>query len=202
MWDKHCWDRERSWAGRSWGWKADTDFGPLFFGISGHRGHKRGGRMFEQGDLKLVILRLLEEKPRHGYEIIKSLEDSLHGWYTPSPGTIYPTLQLLEDQGLVRGVETDGRRIYHLTPEGERYLEQHKSVLDDIAERLRDAVHDVAGGAMGELHTAFASVARATYPRVFKTGADHPALPRITQLLKQTAVDIEQAWKGDAPTSV
>ena len=191
----------------------DWDFSKLFAGFepsmwrewgakSRHSGRKRREQMFESGEVKFVILRLLREKPRHGYEIIKSLEDSLHGWYTPSPGTIYPTLQLLEDQGLVRGVETDGRRIYHLTPEGEHYLDEHKGVLDDIADRLRDAVHDVAGGAMGELHTAFALVARATYPRVFKTGADHPALPRITQILKQAALDIEQAWKGDTPTSV
>ena len=188
----------------------DWDFSALFAGFdpstwrtwgprSHHSGRRRRSQMFESGEVKFVILRLIREKPRHGYEIIKSLEESLHGWYTPSPGTVYPTLQMLEDQGLVRGVETDGRRVYHLTPEGERYLDEHKGVLDDIADRLRDAVHEVAGGAMGELHTAFASVARATYPRVFKTGADHPAVPGITAILRKAAADIELAWKGTTP---
>ena len=58
--------------------------------------------MFEQGDLRFVILSLLEEKPRHGYEIIKALEERFGGTYAPSPGVVYPTLQLLEDQGFAR----------------------------------------------------------------------------------------------------
>jgi DNA-binding PadR family transcriptional regulator len=164
-----------------------------------HSGRRRRAQMFESGEVKFVILRLLREKPRHGYEIIKALEQSLHGWYVPSPGTIYPTLQLLEDQGLVRGVETDGRRVYHLTPEGERYLDEHKGVLEDIADRIRGAVHDVAGGPLGDLHAAFADVARATYPRIFRAGASHPAVPRIAEILRKAAADIEAAWQAATP---
>src|SRR5262245_1938563 len=111
----------------------DWDFGDFFraYGVGDWRRSpwnswtgRGGGRrpnIFESGDMKFVILRLLKEQPRHGYEIIKALEEKMWGCYSPSAGTIYPTLQLLEDQGYVRGVETDGKRVYHITPEGERF---------------------------------------------------------------------------------
>src|SRR5918911_1521235 len=74
-----------------------------------------GGRMFEQGDLKYVILRLLEEKPRHGYEVIKELEERFRGLYSPSPGTVYPTLTMLEEMGYARGTQEEGgKKIYEI----------------------------------------------------------------------------------------
>src|SRR6187399_3114290 len=76
----------------------------------------RGGRMFDQGDLKYVILQLLEEKPRHGYEIIKAIEERFGGAYAPSPGTVYPTLTMLEDMGHARvEPEEGGKKVYHIT---------------------------------------------------------------------------------------
>jgi len=117
-------------------------FGPRFWafcGPEGTRGPRRRMRqqMFESGEVKYVILRLLKEKPRHGYEVIKALEEKMGGYYTPSAGTIYPTLQLLEDQGYVRAVETEGKKVYHITPEGEAFLEEHRDVIDDILGRVR-----------------------------------------------------------------
>ena len=83
--------------------------------------HGRAARLFEQGDLKYVILRLLEEKPRHGYEIIKDLESRFGGSYAPSPGTVYPTLTMLEDLGYARVVpEEGGKKIYEITDEGRK----------------------------------------------------------------------------------
>src|SRR5262245_30609172 len=87
--------------GRGWG-----DWGP-------RRGRGRR-QMFEAGEIKFVILRLLKEKPRHGYEIIKALEERMAGCYTPSPGTVYPTLQMLEDQGYVRAAESGGKKVYEI----------------------------------------------------------------------------------------
>src|SRR3990172_6524559 len=133
--------------------------GPAIFGFragAGRSRHRRRTQMFESGEVKFVILRLLKEKPRHGYEVIKALEEKLGGWYTPSAGTVYPTLQLLEDQGLVRIVEEGGKKVYHVTPEGERFLDEHKSTLEDIMELVGDAVRGMAGGAMGDLNSAFA----------------------------------------------
>ena len=158
-----------------------------------HRPRRRS-QMFESGEVKFVILRLLKEKPRHGYEVIKALEEKLAGCYTASPGTVYPTLQLLEDQGYVRVVEEAGKKVYHITPEGEAFLESNKDAIEDIFDRVRDTVRDFAGGPMGDLHQAFARVARVTYKRAWRWGAGHPAVPRITEILKRTADEIEKEW--------
>ena len=95
--------------------------------------------MFEQGDLKYVILKLLDEKPRHGYDIIKELEEKSGGSYAPSAGTVYPTLQLLEDLGYASVIpEEGGKKIFSITDAGRQYLEQNKSTVEDIFERLAD----------------------------------------------------------------
>jgi DNA-binding PadR family transcriptional regulator len=80
-------------------------------------------RLFGRGDMKFLLLDLLRERPKHGYEMIKELEGRFAGFYSPSPGTVYPTLQMLEDRGYVRSVNEDGKRIYSLTDEGRAYLE-------------------------------------------------------------------------------
>ncbi|HEU5218554.1 MAG TPA: PadR family transcriptional regulator [Gemmatimonadales bacterium] len=173
--------------------------GPGLFGFriggGARHKHRRRGPMFESGEVKFVILRLLKEKPSHGYELIKALEEKLAGCYTPSAGTVYPTLQLLEDQGYVRVVEEGGKKVYHITPEGEAFLAANKDTIEDIFERVRDTVRDFAGGPMGELHHAFSRVAAVTYKRAWRFGASHPAVPRIVEILKQTADQIEKEWE-------
>jgi len=149
--------------------------------------------MFESGEVKYVILRLLKEKPRHGYEVIKALEEKLGGWYTPSAGTIYPTLQLLEDQGYVRAVDTDGKKVYHITPEGEAFLEQHRDVLDEILERVGGAVRGFAGGAMGELSEALARLVRLAFVEAWRASPGDPRVQRILEILKKAAEEIEAA---------
>ena len=110
----------------------------------------RGGRMFEQGDLKYVILRLLEEKPRHGYDIIKELESRFGGSYAPSPGTVYPTLTMLEDLGFARVVpEEGGKKIYEITDEGRKHLAEHSTTVDDIFERIAQFVEGITDSPMG-----------------------------------------------------
>ena len=173
-------------------------FGPRGWGGHWGPGRPRGRRnpMFESGEVKFVILRLLKEKPRHGYEIIKALEEKMGGCYTPSAGTVYPTLQLLEDQGYIRAVDTDGKKVYHVTPEGEKFLEENRDVLDDIIGRVRDTVRDFAGGSMGEVHGAFGKVAKATFMRAWRKGPEDPSLKRVAEILNRAAADIEQAWEG------
>jgi DNA-binding PadR family transcriptional regulator len=163
---------------------------------AGLRGRRRRTQIFESGDMKFVILRLLKEQPRHGYEIIKALEEKMGGYYTPSAGTIYPTLQLLEDQGYVRAVETDGKRVYHITAAGERFLTDNNDVLDDIFERVREAVRDFAGGDMAELNSAFASLATSIYKRAWRKGPEHPAIKRVAEILRKAADEIDSAWEG------
>ena len=127
-------------------------------------------RFFEQGDLKYVILRLLEEKPRHGYEIIKDLEGRFGGSYAPSPGTVYPTLTMLEDLGYAKVVpEEGGKKIYEITDEGRRYLQENSSTVDDIFSRIAEFVEGFTDTPMRDLNQAFQRLARATY----KTATGH-----------------------------
>ncbi len=85
-----------------------------------------GGRMFGRGDLKYALLDLLRERPKHGYEMIKELEDRSGGFYTPSAGAVYPTLQLLEDRGWVTVETRDGKKVYQLTDAGKTALAEHQ----------------------------------------------------------------------------
>ena len=165
------------------------------FGGDGRNWGRRRRQMFESGEVKFVILRLLREKPRHGYEVIKALEERLGGCYTPSAGTIYPTLQLLEDQGYVRSVEEEGKRVYHITPEGERFLDDNQDQLDDIFDRVRDTVRDFAGGHMADLNHAFTRLAAVTYKRAWRRGADHPSVARVVEILKKATEEVEREWE-------
>jgi DNA-binding PadR family transcriptional regulator len=93
---------------------------------------ERQSRLFEKGDLKYVILNLLKDKPSHGYEIIRALEELFHGFYTPSAGSVYPTLQMLDDMGYVSSSERDGKKIYTITEEGKNFLKEQQEVIDKI----------------------------------------------------------------------
>jgi len=102
-----------------------------------HRGGGRRGRLFDQGDLRLVMLDLIAEEPRHGYEIIKSIEERVGGAYSPSPGVIYPTLTLLEEMGFATVKTTDGaRKLYAITPEGQTHLDENRATLDGVRARM------------------------------------------------------------------
>ena len=95
------------------------------------------GRFFAHGDLRLVILHLIAEKPRHGYEIIKATEDRVGGAYSPSPGVIYPTLTMLEELGHVTVSPGDGaKKLHAITAEGVAYLQAHHTTLDALLARM------------------------------------------------------------------
>jgi DNA-binding PadR family transcriptional regulator len=179
-------------------------FGPRFWSFRGpggeHGPRRRRQQIFESGEVKYVILRLLKEKPRHGYEIIKALEERMGGCYTPSPGTIYPTLQLLEDQGYVRAVESEGKRVFHITPEGEAFLEQHRDAIDDIFERVRDTVRGFSGGRMADLNQAFARLAATTYRQAWRAGPDDPKVGLMAEVLRRAAEEIEKVQEPAAAT--
>jgi DNA-binding PadR family transcriptional regulator len=96
----------------------------------------RAGRMLAQGDLRLIALALIAEQPRYGYEIIKLLEDKTAGWYSPSPGIVYPTLTYLEEAGYVTVQAEGAKKLYTITDEGRTYLEENRSFVDAVLERL------------------------------------------------------------------
>ena len=102
-----------------------------------HGRHGRRGRVFEQGDLRYVLLRLIADKASHGYELIKDIEDRLGGAYSPSPGIVYPTLTLLEELGFIRAVQSEGaRKAYEITDEGRAALEKNVRTVEDIFRRI------------------------------------------------------------------
>src|ERR1700693_793286 len=106
---------------RGSGWDAFTfGFGPQAWAWAGRR---RRRQWFDSGDMNSVTRTPLKDKPRHGYEVMKELEERMHGCYSPSPGTVYPTLQWLEDEGLVVAKEVEGKKVYELTDAGRRFLD-------------------------------------------------------------------------------
>lgn len=121
----------------------------------GGRGrHSLGGsgrselrRFFAHGDLRLVILYLIAEKPSHGYEIIKAIEDRVGGAYSPSPGVVYPTLTLLEELGHVTvSVGEGGKKLHEITDEGRAYLDAHRPAVDALLARMAEASRTYGGG--------------------------------------------------------
>jgi DNA-binding PadR family transcriptional regulator len=189
-------DEAGSCSGRRgrWSWDAFGDWGG---GPPRGRGHwRRAGRLFEQGDLKYVILRLLEEKPRHGYEIIKELEGRFGGSYAPSPGTVYPTLTMLEDLGYARVVpEEGGKKIYEITDEGRKHLAEHSGTVNDIFDRIARFVEGLTDAPMIELNGAFQRLARATFKTAAANVHDKEKIDKIRQIIRNAADEIEALTK-------
>ena len=102
----------------------------------GMRHGGRRGRVFDHGDLRLVVLQLIAEKPRHGYEIIKAIEEQVGGAYSPSPGVVYPTLTLLEELGQVTMAEQDGKKLHTITEAGRAALEENRAAVDALQTRM------------------------------------------------------------------
>lgn len=131
----------------------------------------QGERLFGRGDLKYVILELLKDQPRHGYDIIRALEDRMRGFYRPSPGSVYPTLQMLEDLGYVTSTQQEGKKVYSITDEGRRYLVEQQSTVDDIRSRVAAGWDAAQRPEMSDLMHELQQLARA----LFRQGA-HGAL--------------------------
>ncbi len=153
----------------------------------------REGRMFDSGDLRLVILALVAEKPRHGYEIIKALEERVGGGYSPSPGVVYPTLTLIEDMGYATAVqEQGGRKLYTLTAEGEAFLTTNRAQVDAIFARFERADDDRRGD-IAPLLRAMENLRMAVRLRVKRRDATPIQIQTIADTLDAAAKAIERA---------
>src|SRR6476620_10947390 len=126
-------------GGRGW----QGNWGPFHFdfgdeGWGGRRG-RRSRRMFESGELRLVLLKLIADEPRHGYDLIRAIEELTGGEYAPSPGVVYPTLTLLQDMGQIEEAPGEGaRKPFQVTDEGRSQLEEKSEEIEGLLERLRD----------------------------------------------------------------
>lgn len=182
--------RGRGWQG-SWG--------PFHFdfGDEGRRGGGRHGRrsrrMFESGELRLVLLKLIADEPRHGYDLIRAIEDLTGGEYAPSPGVIYPTLTLLQDMGLIEEAAGEGaRKPFQITDEGRTHLEERSEEVDALFERLADLApdeHPTTGPAIGR---AVRNLMTALSHRIGRDGLDEELLHEIAAILDEAAQRIER----------
>src|SRR5262245_15218127 len=113
------------------------------FGMGFGRGRGFGRERLMRGHLNLIILEMVKERPRHGYDVIKAIEEKFHGFYSPSAGSVYPILQELEDQDFVTSSEESGKKIYSITKAGEQELKANKDKFSDMRERLRQSLGDM-----------------------------------------------------------
>lgn len=134
----HCWDHDHHAAGRR-GFRGPPIHGPHGFGpgFRGPAGPFRAGRMLGDGDLRLVVLALLSEQPRHGYDIIKALEERSHGAYSPSPGVVYPTLTYLEEAGYATAEAEGNKKVYAITDAGRDHLAGNRESADMILSAMQ-----------------------------------------------------------------
>jgi DNA-binding PadR family transcriptional regulator len=150
---------------------------------------ERHSRLFEKGDLKYVILDLLKDKPSHGYEIIRALEESFSGFYTPSAGSVYPTLQLLEDIGYVSSSERDGKKVYTITDQGKQFLNEREEIIDKIKAHMKDWWSPRSRGEFRETMFELRRLGRLVGRRIHLL--DPEKLARIREVVSRACHDIE-----------
>lgn len=173
----------------------DSRGGDAFGGWDGlHGGGRRGGgRMFGHGDLKLLLLALIEQQPRHGYELIRMIEEMFHGQYTPSPGAIYPTLAMLEDMGYA-SVENEAgnRKLYAITAEGRAFLDENRDAVEAANARTEHSAR-LAAKMAAPLRVRKAMHAL-KHALLMRTSWDRAEAERVAAILDRAASEI--AAKG------
>ena len=150
---------------------------------------RRGESAFQKGDLKYVILDLIRDKPRYGYEIIRALEERSFGFYSPSPGVVYPTLQMLEEMGYASAVEQDGKKVYTITEEGRRFLTERKGVADEIRSHMRRRWDPENIAEMGEIVGELGRLGKVMRRRLRNIDADK--LRRVREVVARASQQIE-----------
>ena len=163
------------------------------FGRGGWRGGRGAGRPFDHGELRLVVLALVAEQPRHGYEIIKAIEERLGGSYSPSPGVVYPTLTMLEELGHTTVQETGGKKLYTITDEGRAYLAANQAATDRAMGRMHEAGQGPGFGQTLQLLRAMANFKMAIKLRQRGGPLTEEQLKKIVAAIDAAAVAIEQS---------
>jgi len=180
-------------GGRGWNW------GPIHFDLGdGPEGRGRGRgrrsrRMFEGGELRLVLLKLIADEPRHGYDLIRAIEELTGGEYAPSPGIIYPTLTLLQDMGHIEEAPGEGaRKPFQVTDEGRAHLEERNEEVEALFERLSDLKPRESENAGPAIGRAVKNLMTALSHRVGRDGLDDELLHEIAAILDEAAQRIER----------
>jgi DNA-binding PadR family transcriptional regulator len=186
-----AWGMGRGWGrggfGGGWGgWGGDE------WGGGGGRGRGRR-RMFDSGELRLVLLKLIADQPRHGYDLIRAIEELTHGAYAPSPGVVYPTLTMLQDMGLIEEAPGEGsRKAFQITADGEAHLAEKAEEVEGLFERLEEVGGDQrkAGGA--PIRRAVGNLLSALWHRATREDMDEARLHEIAAILDEAAQKIER----------
>jgi DNA-binding PadR family transcriptional regulator len=188
-------DEQRSWFG------GDRGRGSRTRGRHGHGGRGDGGRGWpdlfgdrppraERGGVRYLVLAAIADTPRHGYEIMAVIEERSGGAYRPSPGVIYPTLQMLEELGHVKVSERDGKKTYAITAAGTRELEEHREDVESFYEQSEDVWSD-HGDALREVMDRVRRLLRA-FRRAARRGRLTPArLSRVRGILDEAVTKLE-----------
>jgi DNA-binding PadR family transcriptional regulator len=144
--------------------------------------------MFDPGALRLVVLGLIAEEPRHGYDIIKALEAKFQGAYSPSPGAIYPMLQMLEEADLVTSSANGNKRLYSITGSGGAYLAEHAAELKKINAQLNEVSAEVSGVALGD---EVRGLKMAVFSRLRDGSLTAEQAEKALEILKKARRDLE-----------
>ena len=169
--------------------------GPMGFAFgTGRRG--LGFKVFDRGDLKYMILKLLSDKPMHGYEVMRALEEESCGCYTASAGSVYPTLQMLEDQGYVVCEEKEGKKVYSITDEGLEFLDENGDLVDDILERVSEFTDRFFRSEMKDLTGSFRKLAQVTFERGIRWAETPEELQKMIEILERAIREIEDIKPG------
>jgi DNA-binding PadR family transcriptional regulator len=150
-------------------------------------------RFLDPGDLSLLILQLLSEKPSYGYELIKSIEERLSGGYAPSPGVVYPTLTLLEERGFAQVVEPSegGRKTYAITDAGRKELADNAARLREITERMDHTGRAFGRGRSPQIMRAFRNLGEAVRMRMFRGDLTPEQIAKIAEAIDSAARTID-----------
>ena len=153
----------------------------------------RRARVFDQGDLRMLLLSLIAEQPSHGYELIRSIEEKLGGAYSPSPGVIYPTLTLLEELGYTTvEAQEGGRKLYSITDSGRAYLAQNAEVIELVRRRMQDA-RTRGGDTPASVQRAVENLKTALRLKMASGAMDPERARAIAKAMDAAALAIEEA---------
>lgn len=178
------WRHEGRWA------KA---YGHHRMGRWGHGGGGRRERLFDQGDLRLVMLAMIAERPRHGYDIIKALEEMTGGAYSPSPGVVYPTLTLLQEQGLAEAIDSEGgKKMFGLTDAGRAALAADKAAVDAIFARINESTSR-SSGVTPRVVRAMENLRTALRLTLGQGGLTEERVAAIVKIIDDAAAAVEKA---------
>jgi DNA-binding PadR family transcriptional regulator len=149
--------------------------------------------MFESGELRLVLLKLIADEPRHGYDLIRAIEELTGGEYAPSPGVVYPTLTLLQDMGLIEEAAVEGpRKPFQVTDEGRAHLEEKSEEVDGLFDRLKEHAPQDSHGGKATVGRGIQNLMAAVRNRVSRVGWDEDLTHEITAILDEAAQRIER----------